>query len=78
MPGLFEMTNGYFGAAGRLVGLPRVPDGRASCPALLGGVGGANKQVSTMWETAFWVPPHCIFAIGRDGGGLGQGNFIFG
>jgi len=61
-----------------LVDLPRVPDGRVGCPALLGGVGGANKQVSTLWETAFWVLAHCILAIGRDGGRFGRGKNIFG
>ena len=42
------------------------------------GVGGADKQPSTTRETAFLGGCSLFLIIGRVGGGLGRGNFIFG
>ena len=51
--------------AGRVDYLPRVPDvraGRLVGAALLGGIDGTCKQVSTTWETAF---PRCPLIVLR-------------
>ena len=51
--------------AGRVDHLPRVPDvraGRQVGAALLGGIDGSCKQVSTTWETAF---PRCPLTVSR-------------
>ena len=69
---------GSFGTASRVIGLLRVPDGRAGSSRwgrAVGRVGGTSKQLSTMQETAITGG---TLAVGRARGGLGQGNFIFG
>jgi len=69
---------GSFGSAGRVIGLPRVPDGRAGSSRwgrAVGQVGGTSKQLSTIQETAITGG---ALAVGWARGGLGRGNFIFG
>ena len=69
---------GSFGSAGRVIGLPRVLDGRAGSSrwgGAVGRVGGTSKQLSTMQETAITGG---ALAVGQARGGLGRGNFIFG
>jgi hypothetical protein len=54
--------------------MPRVPDERVGVHnrvGLLGGVGGINKQMSTMQETAFLG---CMLAVGWVRGRFGAGG----
>ena len=65
---------GSFGSAGRVIGLPRVPDGRVRSSrwgGAVGWVGGTSKQLSTMQETAILG---CALAVGRVRGWFGAGK----
>jgi hypothetical protein len=69
---------GYFPWVGRVDYLPRVPDGMAGWPALLGGIVAVINNCQQCRKQHSWVAAHGFSRFGRVGVRVGARKFKFG